>query len=141
MQVAQLPESFISPNSTILPDSKKSQQKIFCYDVQCCRVDDENQTSLVSEVPLELFSAHNHSLACACDQPRLDFDKMRIGKTYPFLGYGDPITLFNLTLIAKRHIPEHLNKFNLHDDREIWLFETKAGTKVAIDPKVLFNID
>lgn len=139
MTVKHLPETFVIANTSVFA-KQKSQQKTYCYDIQCCRVDDENLISLVSEVPLELFSAYNYSLACACNQPRLDFDKITIGQTFPVLGYGDPIILFNLTLIAKKYIPEHLNKFNLHDNREIWLFITKAGTKVAIDPKVLFHL-
>ncbi len=111
-------------------------KKAICYDSDGDTAVSPYTITLVSEIKIENFSAKNNSLPCACNQARPPKD-LPIGKTYT-LGFGDPLILYNLTLVDKNKIPTHLDKFADKADREIWLFKTMPGNLVAIDYEEIF---
>lgn len=122
--------AIVLPNNHTLPDTG------IAYDSDGRIADSPFAITLVSEIPITLFSAKNFFLPCACDQARLRKD-LPEGKTYT-IGFGDPLILYNLTLVDKNKIPSHLDKFTREYPREIWLFQTIPGYLVAIDYEEIF---
>lgn len=120
----------------ILPINHTLPKKTFCYTSDGYIAESPFTITLVSEIPLEQFSAKNNFLPCACNQTRPHKD-LPTGKNYT-LGFGDPFILYNLTLVAKNKIPAHLDKFADKTNREIWLFQTLPGDLVAIDYEEIF---
>ncbi len=122
--------------ANVLPINPTLPEKAICYTSDGDIAESPFTITLVSEIPIEKFSAKNNFLPCACNQSRPPQD-LPLNKTYT-LGFGDPFILYNLTLIAKKKIPTHLDKFADKADREIWLFRTLPGYLVAIDYEEIF---